>query len=513
MRTRIKLGLGVVALLLSACGGKADDGGAADGGTPDGGSVETCLGAGTMAQIVVDPGTGPVGCPGHGPRDDGGLPWGIWTHELDAVVTAVTSDTLTLDRCSPAADCTVLPASVQVVAPGLALDQLVAPSTYVHVSASAYENWDCDTAVLVRSIPSWSGVPNPAGTGDAVLFAAGRGHDPAPGFPWSLDTVQTAVCLEGYDASWRGTISPSGDYAWRIGETAATAVQVAQGDSVSLSLGGAPYSFRNLSSWIPNATDTGGSFSYWLARGVPASDGGVDAPLETATDAQEEPLAACTETNDRATIWWVEGGVTTGCPGNVAFDGSTPSFDLDVQVQGATADTLRLDACGPAMNCIRPIELHVQAPGLVLSDVVKAPGLAHVSLSFDGFWGCHATLVVRSLASWEGVQNPAGLGDALLLAAIDGGLASPAPDVFSAAPVGLGCNLDAATGCGGAQPVDDYLWRFTATGGAAVADVPMGATRPIALGGHGYHARDLRSYQSTACDDYWNWAYWLARDP
>jgi hypothetical protein len=239
-------------------------------------------------------------------------------------------------------------------------------------------------------------------------------------------------------------------------------------------------------------------------------DVAADAPPEAATDA----VAACEETNDRATTWWVDGGTTTGCPGDVKWDGGPgPSFEIDAEVVAATDDTLTLNLCNPLTACLHQAELHVQAPGLVLSDAVPLHAYVHVNLSFDGFWGCHSTLLVRSVPSWAGAPNPAGTGDALLVAAIDGGTATPGGAPYEATPVGLGCNVEASGGCGGAMPVDDYVWRFVEQGDTFWTDVAMGETRALPLGGHGYHARNLRSYQSTLCDDYWNWAYWIARDP
>jgi hypothetical protein len=32
-------------------------------------------------------------------------------------------------------------------------------------------------------------------------------------------------------------------------------------------------------------------------------------------------------------------------------------------------------------------------------------------------------------------------------------------------------------------------------------------------GGDTFTVRNLRSYQTKACDDYWNWAYWIYATP
>ena len=43
--------------------------------------------------------------------------------------------------------------------------------------------------------------------------------------------------------------------------------------------------------------------------------------------------------------------------------------------------------------------------------------------------------------------------------------------------------------------------------------VYMSDTASWTLGASTYTVHNLRSFQSIACDDYWNWAYWIYVDP
>jgi hypothetical protein len=74
-------------------------------------------------------------------------------------------------------------------------------------------------------------------------------------------------------------------------------------------------------------------------------------------------------------------------------------------------------------------------------------------------------------------------------------------------------DTDAGLGCGSITP-DKYAFDFAPKSEPAKAvRIYMGETQtadlqpPLALGKA--RVRNLRSYQTTACDDYWNFAYYL----
>lgn len=67
-------------------------------------------------------------------------------------------------------------------------------------------------------------------------------------------------------------------------------------------------------------------------------------------------------------------------------------------------------------------------------------------------------------------------------------------------------------GCGGLNPPDDYAFVFTPTSGEASLTLTTGNSGTLAITtapGLLQHpfVRDLRSYPTTLCDDYWNWVW------
>ena len=59
-----------------------------------------------------------------------------------------------------------------------------------------------------------------------------------------------------------------------------------------------------------------------------------------------------------------------------------------------------------------------------------------------------------------------------------------------------------AVACGGKAPIEGV-------GAAGAGGVAMGATEQFVASGRTFRARNLRSFQTEWCDDYWNWAYWV----
>ena len=122
-------------------------------------------------------------------------------------------------------------------------------------------------------------------------------------------------------------------------------------------------------------------------------------------------------------------------------------------------------------------------------------------------WGCEQRIVVKNVPSWAGSPNPISPDPVVWLAANDGLVAPLASAGFKVEKKALGCPGNGQS-CGG-DPADSYLLLFDA--GSGPKSVAMGHSTSFMHHAAGYDeqwtVRNLRSYVSGACDDYWNWAW------
>jgi hypothetical protein len=106
-----------------------------------------------------------------------------------------------------------------------------------------------------------------------------------------------------------------------------------------------------------------------------------------------------------------------------------------------------------------------------------------------------------------------------LLALVDGG--GPLPSsTYTVSRAKLPCEFDAGPSCNGSMDVGPQAFSFAVKNGDAArppVELRMGETREIDLQPPGalgtVVAHNLRSYQTTICDDYWNYAYYLVGRP
>jgi hypothetical protein len=125
-----------------------------------------------------------------------------------------------------------------------------------------------------------------------------------------------------------------------------------------------------------------------------------------------------------------------------------------------------IDTCPPNADCMASFTtVTVQASGLSLTLPMGA--FVKVKLELAPAWGsCTTRVSIRNVPSWGGVQNPAGTSQMFYLLGVDGVPGDPGT------VVGMGQSKVLST------PLQPML------------------------------VHDLRSYESGACDDYWNWAWW-----
>jgi hypothetical protein len=188
----------------------------------------------------------------------------------------------------------------------------------------------------------------------------------------------------------------------------------------------------------------------------------------------------------------------------------------ELNIVGEVVDSgtpIVIDSCAPDASCSPMLnELLVDAPAgftdLVPGLFVEVRAFAHFE-----FGGCVTALVIRNVDSFGGVPNPWESGQELWLAGAEGTLVTLDIAPFAVEAVPLGCYPDQEEGC---SVKDDFELRFFDR------DLPdndvvvhMGESEyawPLEAGAS-FSPRNLRSYESGLCDDYWNWAYYLDRTP
>lgn len=193
--------------------------------------------------------------------------------QFDALIVEALPGKLRLDTCSPAADCIASEAIVDVRGPRVDLTGLP-KGAFVHVSWEvAPTGWGGpNKRVVVRSIPSWAGLPNPAPTGDALLFAASEGFA-APGteaLPFAVDKV-ALDCPATKDACANGK-----RYAFTVASGAHTVktTRVAMGQSLELDVAGTTSylvkvtNLRSYDSKCPDDFWNWSWFAVWAPKGV-----------------------------------------------------------------------------------------------------------------------------------------------------------------------------------------------------------------------------------------------------
>jgi len=200
---------------------------------------------------------------------------------------------------------------------------------------------------------------------------------------------------------------------------------------------------------------------------------------------------------------------------NLDCTGSPPGTSLISHVEGvvvaSTSTTLTIETCPPGTACDpATYELNIQSAGFAMSVFTGAFIQMDVAINYP--WGCTSSVVARNLPVFGGQPSPGG-GYPSFLFAGSNGIAS-APDVapFTVAAVALGCNTSGQS-CG-VTVADSY--RFDVLG-QTLYSVPQGETYVVtAVDGNNpldLLFRNLRSYESGWCDDYWNYAWWATTAP
>jgi hypothetical protein len=193
---------------------------------------------------------------------------------------------------------------------------------------------------------------------------------------------------------------------------------------------------------------------------------------------------------------------------------SSLSGQVSGWIKEVDARAFSLDSCGTGTGCSPEVYgFTLDAPGL--SATLSLGRQVTVSWQVSSIVGraCLQELVVN-----DGLPSDvaSGMWPPLWLAGADSTLQPSMPVPFSVAPRALFCNPN-PTGthaCGGTLPPDDYALVFTPATGEQPLSLAAGNTGTLAvttaLGLQHLTVHNLRSYQTANCDDYWNWAWWVA---
>ncbi len=237
--------------------------------------------------------------------------------------------------------------------------------------------------------------------------------------------------------------------------------------------------------------------------------GSTTTPSTTSTTGTGGGPPSCAVTHEAMSfVLDVDSDGAFGC------NAAQPGQDQEITVQGRVTEAgpaaFVLDTCPPNMDCM-PSYARVTFDGSSPGFPVPTGAFVRVHLKVEFPWGCGQKLLVTNLPEWGGETNPVQVDPITWLAASDG-LASTFDEApFTVEAVPLNCGLEMG---------DAFLFRFRlrdpASGDPGV-DVPMGANASWSpqqkAPWESWLVRNLRSYESGAADDYWNWSYWLVQEP
>lgn len=195
-------------------------------------------------------------------------------------------------------------------------------------------------------------------------------------------------------------------------------------------------------------------------------------------------------------------GLTLGCGTGLADPVGT--FVYEGVLQQVQEGELTVDSCSPLADCAPMVStLRVSAAGL--SPYLQSGCYVRVTVYVAQPMGCEHAFTIVNLPEWDGVPNPVTSERRLWLAGADGTVQTLPSSPFGIEKLPHGCHQE--------PPGDDYALRFfRSTEPASGVTVNMGQTGYLDVGPNdGWILRNLRSYETGAPDDFWNWAYWIAQ--
>ncbi len=210
-------------------------------------------------------------------------------------------------------------------------------------------------------------------------------------------------------------------------------------------------------------------------------------------------------------------GIRESCSVPVRPPGNRDSRTITGAVTAITDRSFTIDMCPPNADCPpQHVDIELDAPGARLAEAIPMGGFVAVTYRFARSWGCTSQVRVSNVPNWGGEVNPAGANSRMLFAAAEGEYEPLPASPFSIERVSLGCRVSGMT-CG--EPADDFALRFASTSSPSDPAVTVGMGREGAgVFGAGvsrapYRVQNLRSFNTGYCDDYWNYAWFVAARP
>jgi hypothetical protein len=200
--------------------------------------------------------------------------------------------------------------------------------------------------------------------------------------------------------------------------------------------------------------------------------------------------------------------VTYSCGSGPARDAGPPwPRDLRGVATSVTDNQFTIDTCSAQDACVPSLyTFTLYAPGIRLT--IPVGRQVRVQWQLAMFWGCTEWLAVSD-------DEPGLAGMVWLIG--NGGFQTPGSELpFDVGLTQLDCRLPAdayGSSCSGAA-TGDYAFRFSSKYGPA-SSLSLGTQESgtfAFLDSAGVEQRMdihcLRAFQTTMCDDYWNWDFW-----
>lgn len=190
-----------------------------------------------------------------------GLAEPVGTFVYDGTLQQTQDGELTVDSCSPLADCLPMVSTLRISAPGLS--PYLRSGSYVRVTMYVAQPMGCEQAFTIVNLPEWDGVPNPV-TPERRLWLAGADGtaQTLQDSPFGIEKLPLG-CSEG---------TPGDDYALRFfpASDPAGGVTVGMGQTAYLEVGtNDAWILRNLRSYESGVPDDFWNWAYWIAQPYP----------------------------------------------------------------------------------------------------------------------------------------------------------------------------------------------------------------------------------------------------